>query len=220
MIRYPILELRQYTLRPGQRDVLIEIFDREFVESQEELGMAVAGQFRDLDDPDRFVWLRGFSGMSSRPEQLAAFYTGPVWKAHGPAANATMVDSDNVLLLRPFPFAGGTGLPAPEPRPPAGAGSGSGSAALPESRILATIHYGDRPFDVLPAGEAEPLAYFVTEYAENNFPALPVREGEHVLVSFTRFADQASLDDHLSRLQPAERSEHLRLAPTARSALR
>jgi hypothetical protein len=26
---------RQYTLRPGQRDVLIGLFDREFVESQE-----------------------------------------------------------------------------------------------------------------------------------------------------------------------------------------
>ena len=31
----PIVELRQYTLHPGQRDVLIDLFDREFVESQE-----------------------------------------------------------------------------------------------------------------------------------------------------------------------------------------
>jgi NIPSNAP len=214
MIRYPILELRQYTLRPGQRDVLIEIFDREFVESQEALGMAVAGQFRDLDDPDRFVWLRGFSGMSQRPEQLAAFYGGPVWKAHGRAANATMVDSHNVLLLRPL--GDGAGLPPAEaPRPPVG------SAELPESRLLATIHYGDHPFEVCPAGdEVEPLACFVTEYAENNFPALPVRTGEHVLVSFTRFPDQVSLDAYLSRLKPSGRSEHLRLAPTARSWLR
>jgi hypothetical protein len=34
-VRYPVVELRQYTLRPGQRDVLIDLFDRELVESQE-----------------------------------------------------------------------------------------------------------------------------------------------------------------------------------------
>ena len=55
----PIVELRQYTLHPGQRDVLIDLFDREFVESQEALGMKIVGQFRDLDNPNRFVWLRG-----------------------------------------------------------------------------------------------------------------------------------------------------------------
>ena len=31
----PVLELRQYTLKPGMRDILIELFEREFVESQE-----------------------------------------------------------------------------------------------------------------------------------------------------------------------------------------
>jgi hypothetical protein len=46
----PVLELRQYTLHPGKRDVLIELFDREFVESQEVLGMDLVGQFRDLDE--------------------------------------------------------------------------------------------------------------------------------------------------------------------------
>ena len=37
----PVVELRQYTLHPGQRDVLIDLFDREFVESQEALGMKI-----------------------------------------------------------------------------------------------------------------------------------------------------------------------------------
>ena len=99
-VRYPVVELRQYTLRPGQREVLIDLFDREFVESQEAEGMAVVGQFRDLDDPDRFVWIRGFGSMPARARALAGFYGGPVWKANSAAANATMIDSDNVLLLR------------------------------------------------------------------------------------------------------------------------
>ncbi|MGI5493155.1 NIPSNAP family protein [Microtetraspora malaysiensis] len=235
----PIIELRQYTLHPGQRDVLIELFDRELVESQEAGGMAVLGQFRDLDDPDRFVWLRGFGDMPSRAEALAGFYGGPVWKAHGPAANATMIDSDNVLLLRPA--ATRSGFPATAAvRPPVG------GATPPPSLVLATIYRRDRPFDeaftdffdrevrtLLTATGASPLACLRTEYAENTFPALPVRTGENVFVWFARFPSQAHLDEHLTRLNNLDRwrshvapvvepmvLQRLRLAPSARSLLR
>ncbi len=96
-----ILELRQYTLYLGKRDQLIELFEREFIESQEALGVRLVGQFRDLDSADRFVWLRGFADMETRAEALQGFYGRPVWKAPRDAANETMIDSDNVLLLRP-----------------------------------------------------------------------------------------------------------------------
>ena len=98
---HAIVELRQYTLHPQQREVLIDLFDREFVETQEAQGMRVLGQFRDLDRPDQFVWLRGFADMPARHRALEGFYGGPVWAAHRHAANATMIDSDNVHLLRP-----------------------------------------------------------------------------------------------------------------------
>jgi hypothetical protein len=45
---WPIVELRQYTLHPGQRDVLIKLFESEFVESQEAVGMKIVGTFRDV----------------------------------------------------------------------------------------------------------------------------------------------------------------------------
>jgi hypothetical protein len=47
-----VVELRQYTLKPGRRDDLIELFDREFIESQEAEGAHLLGQFRDLDRED------------------------------------------------------------------------------------------------------------------------------------------------------------------------
>jgi hypothetical protein len=112
-----VLELRQYTLHPGRRDALIALFEREFVEAQEDCGMQLLGTFRDLDDPDRFVWLRGFADMAARADALVAFYGGPAWRQHRDAANATMADSDNVLLLRPV--ACDQGLQAALlPRPP------------------------------------------------------------------------------------------------------
>ncbi|HEY1487648.1 MAG TPA: NIPSNAP family protein [Micromonosporaceae bacterium] len=208
-----ILELRQYTLHPGARDVLIELFDREFVEGQEACGMTIFGQFRDLDNPDRFVWLRGFATMPARAEALARFYGGPVWKANAAAANATMIDSDDVLLLRPSTPR--TGIPAPtRPRPPVG------RTETPESVYVATISYRDRPFDDAFLDQLRPAGVCLqTEYAENTFPALPVRTGEHALVRLARFA---TVDDADAIEEPdlGMRSERLRLAPTARSLLR
>jgi hypothetical protein len=240
-VRCPIVELRQYTLHDGQRDVLIDLFEREFIEAQEAAGMVVIGQFRDLDDPCRFVWLRGFQDMPGRAEALGTFYGGPVWKANRDQANATMVDSDNVLLLRPvntrsgFPVTAAVRFPLGQTAPP--------------SLVVATLYHRDSPFDeafatyfdrsirpVMAETGAEPLACLQTEHAENTFPALPVRTGENVFVYFSRFADQADFASHLKYLersrvwrdllQPqlsamlADEPRRLRLAPTARSLLR
>ncbi|SEF33829.1 Quinol monooxygenase YgiN [Amycolatopsis pretoriensis] len=106
-----VLELRRYTLRPGRRDELISLFEREFVAPQEAVGAHLFGLFRTPSSPDEFVWLRGFSSLAARVDALTAFYTGPVWRRFREEANATMVDSDNVLLLRPVV----RGLASPPP---------------------------------------------------------------------------------------------------------
>jgi hypothetical protein len=218
-----IYEFRNYTMRPGRRDTLIELFEREFIEGQEAAGMGVVGQFRDLDDPNMYPWMRKFPDMEARRAALTAFYGGPIWKANRDAANATLLDSDNVLLLHPAPS------PDPFPdtvRPPVGA------TALPESLYVAMIyHVGDEfaeffareAVPVLKEAGVPPIACFETETAENTFPALPVRTGEQVFMWFARFDRPAeerevALPGLESRLTaPPQR---LRLAPTARSALR
>jgi hypothetical protein len=237
----PIVELRQYTLHPGQRDVLIDLFDREFVESQELLGMKIIGQFRDLDNPNRFVWLRGFRDMPSRAQALKDFYGGPVWKAHREAANATMIDCDNVLLLHPAtPTSGFSFGNRERPR--------MGPNEARSELIVATIYYFNAPVDagfleffektVKPAvigSGATALAYFVTEHSENTFPALPVREGENVFVWFAGFKDASAHQHYLAALTRALRwrdeiskelahrlkrePEILKLSPTTHSLL-
>lgn len=229
---FPIVELRQYTLHDGMRDTLIDLFEREFIESQEALGMKVIGTFRDLDRPGRFVWLRGFRDMDSRCRGLTEFYGGSVWSTHREQANATMIDSDNVLLLHAA--APGAEFHVDSPR------SDYGESA-PAGLVVATIHYLNSDADgaadvfareVAPAlrqSGAEPLAWFVSETAPNNYPRLPVREGEKVLVWFAGFStipDHESCKDAIAEaIAPLrgmlERSpEVLRLKPTRRSQLR
>ena len=236
-----IVELRQYTLHPGKRDILIDLFDREFIESQEAAGIKVIGQFRDLDRPNCFVWLRGFRDMPSRAKALTDFYSGPVWKAHREAANATMIDSDNVLLLRPAVPTSGFSLENLK-RPP------RGSDEVPTSLVVATIYYFKGPvaphFINFFEHTLKPLAlslsatvpaYFVTENSENTFPALPVRAGENVFVWFSIFQNSAAYERYLAALSQSQRwrgeisdglghyldrtPEVLKLSPTARSQL-
>ncbi len=57
---------------PGKRDTLVELFEHEFIGSQEAYGIRVIGQFLDLDGPERFVWLRGFQNMGARAAALSA----------------------------------------------------------------------------------------------------------------------------------------------------
>src|SRR5262245_58537887 len=126
-----VVELRHYRLHSRARETLIDLFDREFVETQEPVGIAVIGQFRDLDDADSFVWLRGFRDMPSRAKALAAFYGDPVWGRHREDANRTMINSDNVLLLRLARQ--GSGFALPERRPDVHA------RTLPPGLVIATV---------------------------------------------------------------------------------
>lgn len=239
---HPVVELRRYALRPGARDTLIDIFEREFVESQEAVGMHVIGQFRDVDRPDVFTWLRGFDDIGTRAASLAAFYDGPVWRAHGPAANATMIDSDDVHLLRPLRFEHAL-LRADRDR------AAPGATDVPPGLVVATVYllapdaapgfaatFEAIIAPILTTTGAPPIATLETDPSPNDFPRLPVRERDRAFVWLARFDDLAAQERHAALLadSPAWRAHGLpvlwsklvapvevsRLTPTARSRFR
>lgn len=232
-----VIELRKYTLRSGQRERLVTLFEHTFVEPQEALGMTLPGQFRDLDDPDRFVWLRGFADLQARVRSLGAFYDGPVWQAHRDAANATMIDSDDVLLLQPrLPFdLAGLIRPAPGASAPAGLVTAWVCPLRPGSARAQMQAFERRLWPRLQSHGARLLATCASEPARNDFPRLPVREGEQVFVWLAGFDDEqmhaswqhsvaedpdasGALAEWLAALDGPPQT--LRLAPTPRSLLR
>lgn len=214
-----VIELRQYTLKPGRREAFVALFEREFVETQEAVGIRLIGLFRDLDDPDRFVWLRGFSDMEARKQALETFYFGPVWQTHREAANAEIVDSDDVFLLA----AAGAGFPPLDS--PDGSGSGVILAGVHRPTEPSAPAEPDRDIRVsLTAAGLRPLAVLATEPAGNTFPRLPVRTDGPVVVWFAAADDEDAADQALARLDVSSRLgprlQILRLAPTPRSRLR
>jgi hypothetical protein len=238
-----VLELRQYKIFPGQRDAMINVFESKLIEGQEQVGMRLLGQFRDLDDPDRFTWMREFASVGVRAKALDDFYTGPVWRAHRNEANPLLEDNDNVLLLRPA-----TSQLALR-SPPASDRAAFGAPPRPAGVVVATIYYlwkdpaeGFTNFftsklapELVSAG-LPVLGAYVIEPTPNDFPQLPVRQHEKVFVWFTRVADTSahekaqttlnarlksngSLGRELAKYQERQ-AQVLRLAPTPRSLLR
>lgn len=234
-----VIELRCYTALPGHRDALVALFEREFLAPQEACGIELIGHFRDLDDPDRFVSLCGYRSMPARAEALAAFCSGPAWRRHHEAANATMREVDDVRLLRPCRPRGGFALP---PRADADAETAAGLVlvhlhplrALGASDFAAAFerHWVPMLWDQ----DIALAATLVNEHRGDPFPALPGGADTPVFAWVTRHPDpghaqraqdriararrlQPALDAALA-LHQAGPARVLRLQPTPRSRLR
>lgn len=223
----PVLELRRYVMQPGGFDRLLSLFEATFIREQEAVGMHLVGFFHQLDDPLRFVWIRGFDGMAQRHAAYAGFYGSQLWRDLRDATNATLVDSSDVLLLRPIDGRGFARGPMPGPE----------SGQRGSGRIVTTLLFLGSPVDP-PTRQAfveafggtrlEVIALLESETAPNTWTRHPVREGEHLLAGFC-WVDMPQVEQALGRLDAALAAlrargartiEHLVLRPAACSRLR
>jgi NIPSNAP len=201
---FEVIELRRYTIRPGEREHFAEYFDAYFPEAFQQLGAIAFGQFFEEDEPSRFTWLRGFRDMDARAVVNSAFYYGPVWKEHKPTVNPLMLDSDNVLLLRslrPIPV-----LPAVDPvREAAPRGAVGMHIFRQADGLVEEVEYAYRKYEC--------AGLLVTLDAPNNFPQLPVRMDGPWVVWLGLFEDARDFE-------PIDGGEVVVLTPTRRSRLR
>ena len=231
---FDVVELRRYTVSPGQRARFAAWFDAYFPEAFEQLGAMVFGQFLERDAPDHFFWLRGYHDMLDRPVINSAFYYGPLWREHRTKVNAILPDSDNVLLMHavaghPIPV-----LPAVDPVDESGGVHGI--------LVVQLLPVATGRADAVAAALADAAARYPREGvfdagllrtldAPNNFPQLPVRtDGDWVAwIGMARDAGAlARLEvamDAVERQLDASgdlraRAERIVAAPTPRSRLR
>ena len=191
-----VVEFRPYVTRPGQREAFNALFEKLTPDLQA-AGHHLHGQFRNVNDPDMQVWLRGYDSMEQRGKSLPAFYDSEVWKANRDAVNATLVDIGDVRLLKPVDAP--TFTLARKMTAFMVATTYLLNSAVDESFLRL---WREKLKPTLAAAGAPPVAALSTEYAPDNFPRIPItRAGEHAFVWFAAFGSQEEYRQHLKILE-------------------
>jgi hypothetical protein len=93
-----IVEVRSYRIKPGRRAEFIEFFETRSIPALRSRGMKVLGSLLDLENPNKFVWLRSFPSLEERDRIKNDFYEGELWKNELEAIAMPMIDSYDVIL--------------------------------------------------------------------------------------------------------------------------
>jgi hypothetical protein len=184
--RIQVLELRNYLLKPNMVHEFNNYFSKHFVEPMTELNGHTLGQFQIKGNNDRFVWFRGFTDMDTRSKFLNDFYvSGSSWKEFGPGANAMIINSDNVYLLRPL-----------NPARKAGELSTGKDVTVVDfyicnSTLEKTIDLFNASYlPFLKTLNIEDITLWVTEMGENDFHRLPVFQDKNLLVTISNYENE------------------------------
>ena len=102
-----IVEVRTYRVKPGRRDEFIEFFETRAIPALQTHGIRVYGPLLDLENPNKFVWLRGFPSLKERDRMKDAFYGGELWTDELEAIAMPMLESWDFALCETSPDAVG-----------------------------------------------------------------------------------------------------------------
>lgn len=80
------LEIRSYTLKPGQRGRFHELFERESLPLLRRHGVDVVAYGPSVHDADSYFLIRAFTSLDDRDRAEEAFYSSPAWR-DGPRAS-------------------------------------------------------------------------------------------------------------------------------------
>jgi hypothetical protein len=233
---FQVIEFRRYTVKEGAREQFAAYFESYFPDAFQQMGAILFGHFFERKNPVGFIWIRGFKNTDARAVINAGFYYGPLWREHGSTMNSLMVDSTNVLLLRPLNSERGlTVLPSVDPITEPKGAQGVVVAqifAVKENNVDAFAKQAEATFAGYRAAGVREAGVLVTLDVPNNFPQLPVRTDGPYLVWLGIIEDNQSLENRFNPLA-ARSSESLAstgllrsppelvlLDPTHRSRLR
>lgn len=93
-----IVEVRSYRIKPGRREEFVEFFETRAVPAQRAHGMKILGPLLDLENPNKFVFLRAFPSLDERDRMKDDFYESDVWKNELESIAMPMLDSYDVIL--------------------------------------------------------------------------------------------------------------------------
>ena len=98
-----IVEVRSYRITPGKRDEFIEFFETRSITALQSCGMKIVGPFIDLENPNKFMFIRAFPSMEDLHRMKEEFYEGKLWKEELEQIAMPMMESYDVMLCETAP---------------------------------------------------------------------------------------------------------------------
>jgi hypothetical protein len=93
-----IVEVRSYRIKPGHREEFVEFFEKRAVPALRSHGMKILGPLLDVENPNKFVFLRSFPSLEERDRMKNEFYEGELWKNELEGIAMPLIDSYDVIL--------------------------------------------------------------------------------------------------------------------------
>jgi hypothetical protein len=93
-------ELRQYRMRPGQREKWVKFMEEEIIPFQVSKGMVIVGSFVGQEEEDLYVWIRRFDSEEERKRQYDAVYESDHWKTVIAPQVPMMIDREAIKVSR------------------------------------------------------------------------------------------------------------------------
>jgi NIPSNAP len=95
-----IFELRQYRLKPGQRERWVKWMEEKIIPYQVALGVVIIGSFIAEEDPDLYVWIRRFDSEQERQRLYAEMYESQTWLNEIKPVNDGMIIREKIQVTR------------------------------------------------------------------------------------------------------------------------
>ena len=93
-------ELRQYRVRPGQRERWVQLMEEEIIPFQISQGMVVIGSFVGEQEEDLYVWMRRFESEQQREELYTRVYESDFWRNEIGPLVGEMLDRQRTVVTR------------------------------------------------------------------------------------------------------------------------
>lgn len=93
-------ELRQYRMKPGQREAWVKFMDEVIIPYQVSKGMVVVGSFVGEQEEDLYVWIRRFASEEERARLYKMVYESDFWQNEVSPQVGEMIDREKTVVTR------------------------------------------------------------------------------------------------------------------------
>jgi hypothetical protein len=98
-----LFELRQYRMKPGQRERWVKFMDEVIIPYQISKGMVIVASFAGEEEEDLYVWIRRFDSEEERVRLYKEVYENDYWQKEVAPQVGEMIDRSRTVVTRLTP---------------------------------------------------------------------------------------------------------------------